>query len=506
MTTANLSWTAASDSNFDYYQVYYGEDQTQVEGKISSFWSSLDDPNLASISTITTTITGLTFNTLYYFQAWAFDTFGNYLSSLVISAVTNTPPVASDLLAIPLTDGSGIATLEFNIDDIDDNTCQVKVEYSSDDGLTWHPATLDSEASAIYDSPSIDNEAAYQVTNITTDQGENTLSLGWLSQTDLPLTTSDTIKLRITPNDGSIDGTTQTSTSFALDNEAPTGLADFQSTQNVGTRSTFTWTEAADTHFSHYEIWYGTNQTQVNNRTASEWDNDDDSDLVDSATTTTIITTIVPGNLYYAKLFALDSYHNYLSSSTISFRSHSSTTRFFHQEEFPTPILDDGQSSTEPTPGGGGTSTPNNPPAENPPAEEPQPENPLKPGDLVKLEISATVYLIGEDGKRHPFPDEAVYFSYYSEFIYTAAAFDQVQIVPPEVLLQYPLGSPMTLKPGGLLKFLTSPKVYLVESPNVIRWIVNETIFKALGYSFDLVRHFSDAFFGDYVVGDEIGE
>ena len=40
----------------------------------------------------------------------------------------------------------------------------------------------------------------------------------------------------------------------------------------------------------------------------------------------------------------------------------------------------------------------------------------LVPGDLIKTAGSPTVYYYGYDGKRHAFPYEKIYYSWYSDF------------------------------------------------------------------------------------------
>jgi len=118
-------------------------------------------------------------------------------------------------------------------------------------------------------------------------------------------------------------------------------------------------------------------------------------------------------------------------------------------------------------------------------------------GDLVKVEDSSTVYQIGQDGQRHVFPDEKTYFSHYSDF-------SQVKTVPLTELQQYPLGDNITHKAGSLVKLMTVPKVYLVEGANTLRWIINESIFHALGYTFDLVNDLADSLFSNYQLGEDI--
>jgi len=77
---ARLSWTAAtSETRFDAYSIWYGTSAADVEARSGSAiqWSTGQDETLASISTSTTTISGLTRNTTYAAQIWARDNYGN---------------------------------------------------------------------------------------------------------------------------------------------------------------------------------------------------------------------------------------------------------------------------------------------------------------------------------------------------------------------------------------------------------------------------------------------
>ncbi|MFA5075950.1 MAG: hypothetical protein WC480_00860 [Patescibacteria group bacterium] len=163
-------------------------------------------------------------------------------------------------------------------------------------------------------------------------------------------------------------------------------------------------------------------------------------------------------------------------------------------------IVSDSITLATPSQPGGGTTPPPTPPANN--SEEGDDQQIEEPqtyaaGSLVKAPEFATVYYIGDDAKRHIFPDEHVYFSHYSDF-------SQVLTIPLTDLQQYPLGANMTYKPGSLVKLTTDPKVYRVDTPNILRWIVSEEVFYALGYNFSLVHDLSDAYWLDYTVGPDI--
>ncbi len=131
----------------------------------------------------------------------------------------------------------------------------------------------------------------------------------------------------------------------------------------------------------------------------------------------------------------------------------------------------------------------------------------LAPGDLVKLpsdgdlvtQHDSTVYELGTDGRRHAFPNPSVFFSRYCTFA-------NVRIVDG-VLARIPLGTNMAYAPGlRLIKFVSAPTVYLVQSPNALRAVPDEATAVQLAGSdwAKLVSDVSDAFYNDYVVANPI--
>ena len=123
------------------------------------------------------------------------------------------------------------------------------------------------------------------------------------------------------------------------------------------------------------------------------------------------------------------------------------------------------------------------------------------PGSLVKNISSFAVYFIGEDGKRHAFPNEQVYYTWFPDFT-------GVHTVTDADLAAVPLGKPMTVKPGTrLVKITTDPKVYAVGTGGVLHWVKSEAVAQAL-YGQDwalLVSDVSDALFVTYTFGHDIG-
>ncbi|MBI5222067.1 MAG: hypothetical protein HY980_01040 [Candidatus Magasanikbacteria bacterium] len=97
-----------------------------------------------------------------------------------------------------------------------------------------------------------------------------------------------------------------------------------------------------------------------------------------------------------------------------------------------------------------------------------QPKYYIPEGSLLKGQAS-TVYYLGYDGKIHPFPNSAVYHSWYSNF-------DDVQAISNVKLGQYPIGQPVCVREGTwLVKFRVQPTVYAAEPGCHLHLIRSET-------------------------------
>jgi len=121
-------------------------------------------------------------------------------------------------------------------------------------------------------------------------------------------------------------------------------------------------------------------------------------------------------------------------------------------------------------------------------------------GTLVKRSDMSVVYFIDQDNRRHAFPNQTVYFSWFSDF-------SNVQTISAETLAAIPLGSNVTMRPGTwLIKIQSDPKVYAVEPYGVIRWLQSEAIASSL-YGTDWNTRIVDiepTFFGDYQTGSAV--
>ncbi|MFZ2804527.1 MAG: Ig-like domain-containing protein [Patescibacteria group bacterium] len=133
---------------------------------------------------------------------------------------------------------------------------------------------------------------------------------------------------------------------------------------------------------------------------------------------------------------------------------------------------------------------------------------PYPSGLLVKLpddgnpntQEDSAVYYYGKDCKRHAFPNDKVYFSWYSDF-------NNVTAVSDDELANMTLGTNVTYRPGvKMVKFTTVPKTYAVARGGVLRWVTSESIASSLyGAIWNTkIDDINDAFYANYTFGADI--
>lgn len=110
------------------------------------------------------------------------------------------------------------------------------------------------------------------------------------------------------------------------------------------------------------------------------------------------------------------------------------------------------------------------------------------------------VYYVDSEGRRHAFPNERIYFSWYADF-------NDVTEISSEEIASFTLGENVAYRPGTrLVKFRTDPKVYAVDARGELRWVKTEEVATEL-YGADWntkVDDIPDAFYTDYSFGTEI--
>ncbi len=117
-----------------------------------------------------------------------------------------------------------------------------------------------------------------------------------------------------------------------------------------------------------------------------------------------------------------------------------------------------------------------------------------------KTQEDTAVYFMGTDLKRHAFPNEKTYFSWYCDF-------SQVRIVDAMTMASIPLGANISYRPGyKLVKFVSVPTVYYVGAYGMLLPIADETAaIRLYGAAWNKnIDDISDAFYGNYVTSDMI--
>jgi len=131
------------------------------------------------------------------------------------------------------------------------------------------------------------------------------------------------------------------------------------------------------------------------------------------------------------------------------------------------------------------------------------------PGDLIKIACPAgsnashpcrAVYYFGADARRHAFPNDKAYFTWYADF-------NGVKTLTDAAMAAIPLGGSVTYRPGiKMVKFPSIDKVYAIDLGGQLRWVQTEEAATALyGATWNKnVDDVSEAFFTDYRAGADI--
>jgi len=121
-------------------------------------------------------------------------------------------------------------------------------------------------------------------------------------------------------------------------------------------------------------------------------------------------------------------------------------------------------------------------------------------GRFVKTLNSPAVYLLDSANVRHAYPTASIWKSYFG------SEFSKVETISVAEMATYDLGRNVPYKVGTMIKLSSANKVYRVEPDAVIRWITTEDVAETLygPYWMFLVRDVPDAFFADYVLGEEL--
>ena len=116
----------------------------------------------------------------------------------------------------------------------------------------------------------------------------------------------------------------------------------------------------------------------------------------------------------------------------------------------------------------------------------------------MKCETFSAIYNIGEDGERHPYPNENIYFSHHGDF-------DHVKVVSCDILSDLKLGHSVKYDAGKrLVKAPSVPIVYAVGPEGILHPIKDETQAIEI-YGNDWAKRvddISEVFLSQYTLGD----
>ena len=332
-----------TEDNFSEYKIFYKEGTSGVTEADDEFNFS-DDENLSDIDfydEATTSISDLLAGTDYVFDIYAYDEVGNTASSTQeFSHKTNNLPIGSFLSTSTRIDGSGIIDLSIQVDDIDDEGLQAKIEYeagadclfASADKLTLDET--DANATSTYDDAKIENDNNYQIGNasgwITTASGQNTVNFDWLSAGDLPV--GDGVYcIRLTANDQIENQAVSATTTIIIDNVAPTEPGNFNPYSQDSSSITLEFgATTTETNFKEYKIYYKEGVSAVDEGDTPHLDSNLGHILFLGATTTTI-EGLDENKQYSFKIFAYDDYGNKSNSEQITISTNALPTGSFNQ-------------------------------------------------------------------------------------------------------------------------------------------------------------------------------
>jgi YVTN family beta-propeller protein len=269
-------------------------------------------------------------------QSFVKNIFGgiyNLFAGFIPSGVTE--PTVTIISALEATDGSGYVVVSSQYADDDGNKMKAQVQWSTSEGGTYLACLIvpDSAEAAYQDTggePSV-GTGEYQIgaesgRQIVTVYGTNTVNFAWdtKSSTGFPEDADGTYYIKITGSNG--DTLSLATSDLTVDNKAPTDLGSFSVAEATNDTVKLSWTRAYDSHWtsasavSGYEIWYGTNRTDVESRsgTAEKWDSVEDPAMQEIVTVTTTVTDLTPETVYYFKIWAVDDYGNESTVDVIS--------------------------------------------------------------------------------------------------------------------------------------------------------------------------------------------
>ncbi|MBU1151695.1 S-layer homology domain-containing protein [Patescibacteria group bacterium] len=192
--SATLTWdSGVGDANFNHYELWWGTVQNDVEnrqGTANEWDDSPNDAALASISTTTTTIDGLSEGQTYYVKIWAIDDYLNESSVAAVTESSNYTPIVSNISGTQQTE-DGYVNIDYTaLDNNSDNVSATLYQYSTN-GTTWNTM-----------AEATDDAAHDGISALTATPEGSAHVFVWDACSDLGDAYEDTIYFKLQINDG----------------------------------------------------------------------------------------------------------------------------------------------------------------------------------------------------------------------------------------------------------------------------------------------------------------
>ena len=180
----------------------------------------------------------------------------------------------------------------------------VEIDISEDSGATW----------AVTDTSVTGNVGASQTTG-------SSKAIVWDAGTDFDGQDQSDLQVRLRATDAFQNvSTNYPSSDFALDTKDPASLAwNLASFGKTTSAITVAWTEATETNFAQYDVWYGLTESDVTGRSGSALNQT----VTNKGTTYAQITGLSSGSTYYFKMWASDSFGQEATFANTSYQTSS---------------------------------------------------------------------------------------------------------------------------------------------------------------------------------------
>lgn len=323
------------DARFSRYRIFYSTSTPVTESDYEHADSHLNFSDYGDFAT--TTVSGLASGTLYYFNIWAYDTYGNKASSTIFATSTNSNPYNLSVIGqyknnetAALGNGSWTNedTVKLSAQVYDNDTSEwptLYFQFITATG-TYLTATSEPANACVYGtSYSTCTSTVWFVSSTSPGYYGSAPYLATSSITGIPNSASG-YKWQVLACDDDHDCTANwvkfdlTAPNVKVDYTFPT--APGQLTENTKTSSSITLNFGATTtesNFKEYKIYYATSSpvTESSSIHSSSTDSNLASITFNSVGTTTV-TKLIPNTAYYFSIWAYDLAGNAASSTTVS--------------------------------------------------------------------------------------------------------------------------------------------------------------------------------------------